>query len=53
MSMLVMRFLTNRGVVEISHLLYSPDLAPALFSAPYKVTTALKEEHTETSRISK
>jgi hypothetical protein len=31
MSMLVMRFLTNRGVVEVSHPPYSPDLAPATF----------------------
>jgi hypothetical protein len=35
MSMLVMRFRTNRGVVEISHPPYSPDLAPANFFLLY------------------
>jgi hypothetical protein len=29
MSMLVMRFLTNRGVVEVSNPPHSPDLDPA------------------------
>jgi len=51
-SMLVMRFLTNRVAVEISHPPYSPDLAPPDFFLLHKVTTALKEEHAKTSRIS-